>query len=79
MLEVLAWIPYGHCHYGTAFVWTIGYIGICLRGTRTWKDWLRLITRCRGNLAGPTRIDKLLGIEMYTLGLKESAVVCYVL
>ncbi|KAJ5736196.1 uncharacterized protein N7483_001321 [Penicillium malachiteum] len=96
VLDILAWIPYGLCHYGAPFVVslilfffgppgttplfarTLGYItGIPMLATMV-REPLRSCPAdysMQGNPAGLARIDKLLGIDLYTSGFKQSPVV----
>lgn len=92
MLEVLAWIPYGHCHYGAAFACSlIGFPGFLLL-----PDLLDTLVSAFV-VGEPERIDhvELLdagavprvrlalrssrGLKCTLFRLKESAVACCVL
>jgi membrane-associated phospholipid phosphatase len=103
-LDVLAWIPYGLCHYGAPFVVslllfffgppgttplyarTLGYISmlavtiqLVFPCSPPWYENLYGLAPAdysmQGNAAGLARIDKLLGIDLYTSGFKQSPVV----
>lgn len=103
-LDVLAWIPYGLCHYGAPFVTSIimfifgppgfvpvfartfGYISMAAVAIQLlfpcsppWYENLYGLAPAdysmQGNPAGLGRIDKLLGIDLYTSGFKQSPVV----
>lgn len=103
-LDVLAWIPYGLCHYGAPFVTSLimfffgppGYVPVFARTfgyismtavaiqllfpcSPPWYENLYGLAPAdysmQGNPAGLARIDKLLGIDLYTSGFKQSPVV----
>lgn len=103
-LDVLAWIPYGLCHYGAPFVVsaimfvfgppgtvplyarTLGYISMTAVAIQLlfpcsppWYENLYGLAPAdysmQGNPAGLGRIDKLLGIDLYTSGFRQSPVV----
>lgn len=103
-LDVLAWIPYGLCHYGAPFVCslimfifgppgttplfarTFGYISmlavtiqLLFPCSPPWYENLYGLAPAdysmEGNPAGLARIDKLLGIDLYTSGFRQSPVV----
>lgn len=104
VLDILAWIPYGLCHYGAPFVVslilfffgppgttplyarTLGYISmiavfiqLAFPCSPPWYENLYGLAPAdysmQGNPAGLARIDKLLGIDLYTSGFKQSPVV----
>lgn len=104
VLDVLAWIPYGLCHYGAPFVTsmimfifgppgfvpvfarTFGYISMAAVAIQLlfpcsppWYENLYGLAPAdysmQGNPAGLGRIDKLLGIDLYTSGFRQSPVV----
>lgn len=104
VLDVLAWLPYGLCHYGAPFVCslimfvfappgtvplfarTFGYISmmavfiqLAFPCSPPWYENLYGLAPAdysmQGNPAGLARIDKLLGIDLYTSGFHQSPVV----
>ncbi|KAJ5386443.1 Inositol phosphorylceramide synthase catalytic subunit aur1 [Penicillium cosmopolitanum] len=84
VLDILAWIPYGLCHYGApVVVSTILFIFVtiqlCFPCSPPWYENLYGLAPAdysmQGNPAGLARIDKLLGIDLYTSGFKQSPVV----
>jgi membrane-associated phospholipid phosphatase len=103
-LDILAWLPYGLCHYGAPFVCsivmfvfappgtvplfarTLGYISmtavtiqLVFPCSPPWYENLYGLAPAdysmQGNPAGLARIDKLLGIDLYTSGFRQSPVV----